>query len=698
MVVVNMNNHNALIAMVQVSQNADNPYVMLCEYIKYCMFVNSSESMMLTEIREAVGDEFGINIPHNVLLKCLSLVVDEGIISEDHHRFKRVGQFDTVAFDNKRTEFRTIEANLIDALVQYVAKYNRMWTKEYAREKLIDVLDGNGLAYEIFIYNRALKNDDSEFSADIGDSDNCIDIGNDERQLYSDVFFVGKFIEEVLSRDSVEKDYLQRVCEGLMLCAGSYQLPDKDTMTSSPRIKGTSFFFDTKLLLRFIGCAGKAAVEAARELVNLIQKAGGNICYYPQTLEEMKCAFDNAVFSLSNGFSPKDDEMRLYASSINNNITVIKSKKASLKKELEKSDIYLRGNDWFTDDERIHCGFDCNDLQQYMSKRVNWERQTIENDALAIWETHMRRQGNYGDYFGTSKCLPVFVTTNSLLVTMALSYRRDRSNTKGVREWNHNHLPVITDIRLTCRLWSPSEDLQRLTILYLTANAVAAQRPTPYYLNRIRELAIELKESVPEYSEIYLPEFFDDNVTDALLEKTRGTEAKLNIGNFASTIGEITEWKLKENEEVTNRVIKERDNISKELDRQKRDIIDGAINRIQNKLGFSRIVLSAILLWPLIVLIIVTGISSWISYISGNWDLLWFVLCPIVLAVVEYFVVSNFFKRWLLKKVLPKVEERYTKRIINKLIDIEKPYKGVITEQVKLNTPLLVKCRNTINK
>ena len=50
-VVINMKNPNALIAMAQVAQNAKNPYEAFCEYIKYCIFSNVSDTMELSEVR-----------------------------------------------------------------------------------------------------------------------------------------------------------------------------------------------------------------------------------------------------------------------------------------------------------------------------------------------------------------------------------------------------------------------------------------------------------------------------------------------------------------------------------------------------------------------------------------------------------------------------------------------------------------------
>lgn len=112
-----MRNPNALIAMAQVAQNANNPYEAFCEYIKYCVFSNVSSIMTLSGIRTAVGKEFGLYIPHNVLMKCLSYIQDEGVITFDIHQIKRIGSFDTEAFDRDRETYRATESAIIQALI-----------------------------------------------------------------------------------------------------------------------------------------------------------------------------------------------------------------------------------------------------------------------------------------------------------------------------------------------------------------------------------------------------------------------------------------------------------------------------------------------------------------------------------------------------------------------------------------------------
>ena len=703
-VVINMKNPNALIAMAQVAQNAKNPYEAFCEYIKYCIFSNVSDTMELSEVRTAVGQEFGLYIPHNVLMKCLSYIRDEGVVTFDTHQIKRVGTFDTEAFDRDRATYRETETAIIKALMQYVSKYGREWTVEHARELLIRVLDRSGLAYDIFLHEGSSANgvceptiSESEIAELLPDDEEIDPSDIISQPLFTDDYFVGKFIEEVLAGDNVQKDYLMKICEGLMLCVGTYQLPAASNNGCAPQINGTKFFFDTKLLLRFLGCANEAAVSAARELVTIIQNAGGKIYYYPQTLQEMERAFENAAKSLSHGYSPVDNEMRLYAIRIQNRPAIINAKKASLTKELASSNIHPAPHETFTENERIRFGFDQADLQQYMHNNLPWESQVIDNDALAIWETHMRRQGNYSEYCGTKEQLPVFVTTNSRLIGIALKFRENRSKTTSLYGWKHNRLPVITDIRLTCRLWSPSDNGERMSMLYLTANTVAAKRPTKRYLNSIRDLAIQLSKQVPEYSEICLSEYFDDTVTDAVLEHTKGEEDRLDISTFATSIAELSEWKAKEQEEITNQVQTERDNKIAELNQQTDNIIRGAVESNKDRLGHVGLILRMILWWPALVALLFAGIGSALSWIIGSWGFVWITLLPIVVKGFEMVFASKFLEKAMLKKYMPKAEAEFDKRIERNLRPAEQPYKETIIQQVKKETSLWMKCQSLVN-
>lgn len=365
------------------------------------MFTYVKDKMTISELQNAIGQEFGLCIPHNVILRCLSIVTEEKVLSFRNHQIYRVGDFDTKGFEDCRKEYRANEATLVEALIKYVEPFGKEWTFDFAREQLIKVLDRNGLAYEIFMNGHIVHDNgtpaptDSHIDNLIPDDAEVEKIEDIESQpLYADSFYVGKFVEKLLGEGTTESEYLRKVCEGLMICVGAYQLPTTDKNSTVPQIKGTTFFFDTRLLLRSLGCAGTPAVNAVRELVKLIQDAGGIIAYYPHTLQEIYNAFDDALKKLEDNDVPHDDEMRIYAASVSNNIAVITAKKATVREELAKDNIWLRELETFSDSDRIHFGFDYNALKLFMRRRLQWDPRTIENDALSIWETHMRRKGN----------------------------------------------------------------------------------------------------------------------------------------------------------------------------------------------------------------------------------------------------------------------------------------------------------------
>ena len=699
-VVIDMQNQNALIALAIISRNANNPYAVFEEYIKYCMSTGASTTMQLPEIRKSVSEEFGLNIPYNVMMRCLLQLEKLGFLVQEDHQFRRVGSYDSEGFDLKRAEYRRTEDSLIQSLIQYVKQYKKDWTRDYARECLTKVLDRSGLAYDIFIRSKPEANYDSQTLIDttkmdemIPDDESIQQEDETDQPMYSDDFFIGKFVQDTLSSDSNQRDYLLHICEGLMLCVGAYQIPSPDAEIAASQIQATEFFFDTRLLLRYVGCAGEAAVEATHELVQMIQSSGGAIRYYPQTLVEISHAFDEAISALENRMPPSDNEMRLYASANGNNPAILRAKNASLQEELSNAGILLRPNMDFTDREMLRFGFDQTDLRIFMEDNLSWKKQAIENDATSIWETHMRRNGNYNDYYGTKDHLPVFVSHNPRLATIALDFRNARPNLRAISHWKNNRLPVITDIRLTCRLWNPSTQSERISLLYLTANAVAAQKPTRKYINTVRKLAIQLSKQVPEYSGIPLPSYFDDYVTDAILEATKGDETKLDIGCFASTITELAEMNARDQERDKAKISDERDGIQQAFENQRRDIIDDAVNKYSRYLGFIwTIVIQATLRWPIVMTVAFAVISAVLSAMLETNKTFWIVAIPAATKIIDVILSSNAIEKKLISILLPRAKRSMETRIATSLGKAERPYEVEIIRLAMAKNKLLHKC------
>lgn len=701
MVVVNMNNPNALIAMAQVSQNANNPYLVFCEYIKYCLFVNTSSKMFIKDLIIAIGKEFGIQIPYNIVINCLKRLEKSGNILIKKHQIKRIGFFDANKFDKERQYYQDIEDSIIESLIKYVSEYNKTWDKKYAKTQLINVLDRNGLAYDIFMQGDSYTSDNSNlFSNDdieellTYDEEELQELKSDEKTLFPDSYYVSSFINKIIKDDERLFCYLQQVCKGLMLCVGTYQLADNNV----PPIKGTTFFFDTKLLLRLLGCAGEAAIDATNELVKLIKDNGGIICYYPQTWYEIDKAFEKAINCLQHHCHVYDTEMNMFVSKTKFALQVLEAKRGTFEKELEELNVFKREHTNFSDVDNISFGFDYNDFQQYLKKNLNWDDCVIENDALSIWETHMLREGKYNEYCGTKDKLCVFVTTNAKLIGMSLKYSKNRPNTKGVKEWKGNRLPVITDMRLTCRLWNPTLQADKMSLLYLTANTVAAQRPTQQFYDKVRELALQFKNNNIKYKDAYLPSFFDDKITDALFKNTRGDKETLNIENFTNTIEELYSVQIKEQKEINYKIVEEKDSIQSEYNLQTKEIISSAVQKYKNRLGILRLDLYVILKWRTILNVVFVAIGAIFSYLSGNLSLLFIAILPVLLTLIEKFCTSNFVIKLLLKSQFHKIEQIFNSKIEKKLSSIELKYKDEIIKQVKEQTPLFAKCSKLLNE
>lgn len=706
-VVIEMKNPNALISLAHVSMNSDNPYAAFCEYTKYCLFTNAEECTTISELKKNISNEFGIKMPTNVLIYCLDRLAEKGLVTTSKYTISRNGTYDISAFEEKRDSFRKTETELINSLLDYVRPFGKTWEFNFAREILIKVLYDKGVAHQVFFNEEDdidlssidfesdddVENDLVEAQAEIPNSDISDDV-----PLYRDETYVGRFVAKILKENSIYKDYLLKVCEGLMVCVGTYQIPDVGKSCSIPQIKGTAFYFDTRLLLRLVGCAGEAAVEACQELVSMIQNAGGIIQYFPHTLMEMKAALTEAARSLANNDIPLNHEMRLYATSekVNYNAEILYAKRDNLAMELSSKGIVEKPIGFYDANDRLQFGFDYTDFEQYMISHIDRDVRGVENDALSLWETHMLRRGNYKAYCGTNDKIGVFVTNNKQLSTIVLKYKNDRTSIKNIQAWDYNKSPVITDIRLTCRLWSPSNGSKDVPLILLTENAVAAQRPTPQYIKQLKVSAIKLSEQAPEYASIALSSYLDDRISDAIFEKIHGGNS-LDVSILADTLTEMSQLKAKEEEEKTQAALNALDQKTQDFDKQKNAIINDSVNRNTNTMRTTGLLLRMSLGWKSVVALFFVIASSGVAILCENAHFLWLLLISVGFFIAERLISCDAVSRFLINKFLPYCEEHFTNKISKKLLTAEKPYEEEIIRRTLENTDLLKKCKNALN-
>lgn len=172
-----------------------------------------------------------------------------------------------------------------------------------------------------------------------------------------------------------------------------------------------------------------------------------------------------------------------------------------------------------------------------------------------------------------------------------------------------------------------------------------------------------------------------------------GEEDKLDINSFATSIAELSEWKAKEQEKITNQVIAERDSVSDELKNQTQSIINGAVESGLKLLGWRKPALWLVVKWPVTVTVIFSAITAGISLIIGNWHPMWAISIPTIFKIIEACSASIFVGKPLAKWLLPKIDASISKRILKELRKAEQPHKDTIIQQIKEQTELWVECK-----
>lgn len=692
-VFLNMNNSNAWISLACVGLNADNPYSTFCEYIKYCIYTSGCQQMTIPQIHDTVNMEFGIDLPIHILESCLKIIIRNGEATSNNYMIKYNGEYDASAFEKTRNEFRKTEHEIVTGLISFAARHGINFDFDTARAEITNILDKDDLSYNMFANNGDATN--IEFPSETYETNDEIECSETEASecpgpLFTVRYVVAKYIQEILynKSDSLHKEYLIKICTGLMVCAGIYQFSHKDSADKRPGIKGTEFFFDTRLLLRLLGCGKSVAVKATTELVDLIQSSGGRVYYYSHTKDEVDNAFKKAVGEIRSGGIPSDDEMRVLACSINNDITVMSLKKTTFEDELRKKGIYEKKEGTYTDIERIKFGFNLDSLKKYMYEKLEWHNATIDNDALSVWETHIKRKNNYSEYCGGRNKLPVFVTNNVLLPKITLAFKTDGTAGSENLQWDTNRLPVITDTRLMCRIWSPASQADKLPRLCLCANVMGALRPTKKYINSLKS-KVELLKSNGIGAEIDLPVFFNDKFEEVVFNTVSNINADINVDEVAGSIDELKDMLIGDAKKKATDAEEELKKVKCANDTMKESIISAAVSQLKEPSIWLKLTLYS----PSIAFGALAVLLAILNVISGKWGAGIAAATSAALSIAGLILPKRLTK-YMSEAVYPKIKKRYIMNIKKSLRESERPYEEEIVERAISESEWIKKVKN----
>ena len=520
-VIIDMSNPNALVSLAYIKTN-DNPLQVFCNYVLYLILISPSTSLRLDDLKSQLRERFGLEMPWQMLNMCLRILKkNKEVDLLPHGAGYSAGEtdFSITFFENEMKRLQEQEVKVLSSLACFVKnKYKQVWTEENAKKYLSQFLEMEGNAVRLFLHQ------------DIPANANKVPPS----------WYVGRYITSIQGKtDSLEKAYMEDIVKGMMIYIGITQTNDYQ-QDKGQKFRGTTFFFDTKLILRLLGYSWNAQVESTRELYELITKEyGGKVCIFPQTLTEIKNAMDTAGKCVENARPIVDEEIRFYAQ-LNPEGASLLSDYATVVEQLlkEKFSIELSPQVNWNKDGHLTIGID--EIVDYISsKHPAWKKGAVQYDVEIINQINILRRADYSVKYGTIKKLPVFITSNVDLVYSFRSYVEEKTNNDPATHWNIHALPVISDTMILFRLWLPyAKQYNDLPSVTLSRYAYAAQNSDTRYFEKLRETALSY-ESQEGINLLDLNDARRRKLEDILVAHSEGNAEALTTEVMATSIEEL---------------------------------------------------------------------------------------------------------------------------------------------------------------
>ena len=295
------------------------------------------------------------------------------------------------------------------------------------------------------------------------------------------IVLVSQFINGLTSNPELFDSFMTLV-QGHML-ANALLCPDLNSVASS--YKDVIFYFDTRLLIQFLGLEGEQEKQAIMEVIGLVQRLEGRIAYFSHTFDELVGVINGAANHID---SPKGrgtivGEAR--KSGMTKSDLFLIAQNAS--ERLAEANIvavqtppYLEKTHKFEISEEVF-GTVLDDEVNYLNPRAK------DYDIRSVRSVYILRRGIIP--YSIEKSLAVLVTNNTKFSKAAYEYGKNYEQSREVST-------VITDFSLANTAWlkapQGAPSLPRKEVL---AFAYATIQPTTDFWGKVLVEADKLEAS-----------------------------------------------------------------------------------------------------------------------------------------------------------------------------------------------------------
>ena len=143
-VIIDMKNPNTLVSLAYI-KTSKNPIYVFCNFILYLLVTAPNQSLRADEIKEKLGEKFGLNMPHQMIQNCTKVLKNSGDIVQLPNGAGysiRETKFDAETFERTRLRLHEQEEYVLEAIVEFVnSHYNLSWSADDAKRYLSAFLD-----------------------------------------------------------------------------------------------------------------------------------------------------------------------------------------------------------------------------------------------------------------------------------------------------------------------------------------------------------------------------------------------------------------------------------------------------------------------------------------------------------------------------------------------------------------------------
>lgn len=366
------------------------------------------------------------------------------------------------------------------------------------------------------------------------------------------VVLVGQFVSQLPRRPELFDSFM-RFAQGHML-ANALLCPD--LLSVSGTYEGVSFYFDTPLLIQLLGLEGKEEQQAIQEVVRLVNRLKGRICYFSHTQDELvnSIRISSDYVDAPNGRGSIVNEAR--NSNRSKSDLLLAAENAS--EHLEKMGVsciqtpsYDQRNHRFEISEEAFAEILVDEINYYNSKAKDY-------DIRSVRSIYVLRQGIVPSSIEKSRA--VFVTSNVSFSRAAFEYGKKYEQSREVST-------VITDFSLANIAWLKApQGAPSLPQKEVLALAYAAIQPSRAFWSKVLVEADKLQESGQISARDHQLLRSSQHVQQELMRLTLGADESLNKESITKTLHRVSEEIRAEEAVAFSQVIKRNAELERRLE------------------------------------------------------------------------------------------------------------------------------------